>query len=131
MKGLLASLCVVALPLALPAQELPKATEEGKKAAVELLDACAKAGAIRVATDTRSGERRIVVADETKLKEAARQQLQKFTPAARDFLLRAHEHPGVVALLVELGQQTKDERALAFGRLFSGWLLAQRLQYRE
>jgi CHAT domain-containing protein/tetratricopeptide (TPR) repeat protein len=131
MKGLLVSLCVPALPLALPAQELPKPTEEGMKAAKELLVAFGKAGALKVGKDPRTGALRTVVADEGKLKEAARKLREKFTPAARDFLLRGHEDPGAVALLLELGQQARDDRALAFGRLFSGRLLGQRLQFQR
>src|SRR5262249_23174169 len=131
MKGLLVSLCVVALPLRLGAQVFPKATKEGQEAAAKLLAACEMAGAIKFVTDPHSKADRIVVADEAKLKEAARQHVKRFTPAVRDVLLRLHDDPGIVALLLKMGQQAKDERALAFGHFFSARLLTQRLQYRE
>jgi CHAT domain-containing protein/tetratricopeptide (TPR) repeat protein len=124
-------LCLLASAAPTPAQQFPPLTEEGKKAAGELMATCEKAGAIKLVTEPRSKARRIVVADGAKLKEVAQQQRQKFTPAARDALLRYHAHPGAVALLLRLGQEVGDERAVAFGRLFSGGLLEQRLAYRE
>jgi CHAT domain-containing protein/tetratricopeptide (TPR) repeat protein len=49
----------------------------------------------------------------------------------RDYLLRLNQHPGIVASLVQIAEETGDEQALAFGRLFSARLLEQQLNYRE
>src|SRR5690349_17938129 len=105
MRKLMAVLCLLVLPAASPGQELPKATEEGKKAGTELIEACKKAGALKGVTDPRSKAERIVVADEAKLNEVVKQQRKQLTPALRDALLQYYEQPGVVTLLLRLGQE--------------------------
>jgi CHAT domain-containing protein/tetratricopeptide (TPR) repeat protein len=123
--------CLLTLPTALPAQELPKVTEEAKKAANDLLATALKAGALQVETDPRTKDKRLVVADERKLQEVAKQQRKQFTPALRDALLPFPNHPGIVALLLHLGQEVGDDRAVAFAQLFAAEALAEQLKYRE
>jgi tetratricopeptide (TPR) repeat protein len=130
-KKLMAVLGFLALPAASLGQELPKATEEGKAAATALIEACKNAGALKTATDPRTKAERIVVADGTKLKEIIHRQRQQFTPALRNGLLPHHEHSGVVTLLLQLGEATGDDQAVAFGRLFAADGLMDQVKYPE
>jgi hypothetical protein len=66
-------LCLLAFVVPAAAQQLPPVTEQGKKAANELLFAFDKAGAIKRVKEPLTGQPRIVVADQAKLKEAVRQ----------------------------------------------------------
>jgi CHAT domain-containing protein/Flp pilus assembly protein TadD len=131
MKKLMAVGFLIVLPVASFGQELPKVTEEGKRAAMALIEACKKAGALKAVTDPRTKAERMVVADEMRLKEVVQQQSQKYTPALRDALLAFHDHPGVVAVLLRLGQEAGDDQALAVGRFYSAKVLAEELKYQE
>src|SRR5258708_40072713 len=105
MRRLMVVLCLLTYRAQAAAQEFPPVTEEGKKAATELLIAFDKAGAIKRVKEPRTGVQQIVVADETKLKETAREHRTKFTSSVRDALLQLYGHPGVVALLLRLGEE--------------------------
>jgi hypothetical protein len=81
MKKLMIVVCLLALSMSSRAQDLPKITEEGKKAAMALLEVCAKVGALKVVIDPRTKDKRIVVADEKKLNAVVKDQRRKLTPA--------------------------------------------------
>ena len=115
----------------MPAQRLPPATEEGKKAALELMNASVKGGAIKVVKDPSTGSQRLVVADETKLKKAARYRPGSSLRPSGMRRCAYHNSPGAVALLLRLGEEAGDDRAVAFGYLFSGDLLNQQGGYQQ
>src|ERR1041385_4618414 len=102
MRRLLLAACLLTLAVPSSGQELPRVTEEGKRAVLELLIECTNTGAIKLVRDP-SGAERIVLADEQKLREVVKQRRNKITPALRDALLRYHEQPGAVALLQVIG----------------------------
>jgi hypothetical protein len=111
------------------AQDLPPVTEAAQKAATELVLLCQNNGALKGVINPRTRIPHTIVANEAKLKEIIQQQRKHFTPAVRDALLRYNDHPGVLALLLGLGQETKDDRAVAFAHFFSAWSLAGELKY--
>src|SRR5205823_4172834 len=122
---------LLAVPRVVPGQELPKVTPDGMKAAAQLLEAGKKAGAIKAVKDRRTQTGLFVVADETKLRELVDQQKTQFTPAVRDALLIYWNHPAIAALLLHLGKQTGDDRAVAFGNLFLADWLREESKLRE
>ncbi|MBI1914996.1 MAG: tetratricopeptide repeat protein [Planctomycetes bacterium] len=124
-------LCLLAVPSVAPSQELPKVTEEGKKAANTLLNAFVKEGGLKVETDPKTKQQIILVREHKKLRELVKQRRDDFTPAVRDALLGLHRHPGIVAVLLAAGEEKGDEQATAFGRFFSARIVAQQLRYRE
>src|SRR5947209_3982831 len=131
MRQALVVLCVVALPAVVRGQELPRVTPEASRAAQQLVDACKKAGALKIETDPRTRAIRTVVADETKLAAIIRQQARTFTPAMRDALLRYHEQPGVMALLLGLGHGVGDDLAVVYGKFFTARLQTEQLTFEE
>ena len=108
-----------------PAQELPKVTDEGKKALASLLRICEKAAALGLRRDPRTGADLIVVADQKKLREVVKEQRRQLTPALRDSLVHLRQHPGAMALLLAIGEETGDRRATAFATFFLARLVEQ------
>ena len=108
-----------------PAQEFPKSTEEGRKALAELLRLCEKEGALALRTDPRTKADRIVVADQQKLQDVVKAQRRRLTPPLRDSLVHLRDHPGAMALLLAIGQETADRQATAFAAFFLARLVEQ------
>ena len=73
----------------------------------------------------RDGTDLIVVADQKKLREVVKEQRRQLTPALRDSLLHLRQHPGAMALLLALGEETGDRRATAFAAFFLARLVEQ------
>jgi CHAT domain-containing protein/Flp pilus assembly protein TadD len=124
-------LCLLAVPSVALSQELPKATEEGQKAAGTLFTAFVKEGGLKVEIDPKTKQRGIVVGDPKKLRELVKQRRDDFTPAARDFLLRLTSHPGIVAVLLVAGEEKGDPQATAFGRFFAARIAVRQRRLRE
>jgi CHAT domain-containing protein/Flp pilus assembly protein TadD len=108
------------------AQELPKVTEEGKKALTDLLAACEKAGALKLRDEPGTATPRIVVADKEKLQAVIKQQRALLTPALRDSLVHLGAHPGAMSLLLAIGEVTNDLRAKAFAIFFLSRIVEQK-----
>src|SRR5947209_4765243 len=125
MRMLLAGMVLLVVARPVVGQELPKASEEGKKAAGELLKKCLAAGAMEAVKDPRTNAERIVLADQQKLQEVVKQERNRLTPALRDALVHQYEHPGAIALLVEIAQATGDRQAKAFAMFFMAGSMLQ------
>jgi tetratricopeptide (TPR) repeat protein len=119
---LVAVVCVVG-SLPLRGQEFPKVTEEGKQALAKLIAECQKTGALKEILDPRTRKARLQ-ADVEKLRVVVKKQRALLTPALRDALVDRSQEPALVTLLGEVGEETKDDQARAFGR----YLLAEHLQ---
>src|SRR5262245_23457262 len=79
---ILIGLACVAIPSSAHGQKFPPVTEEGKKAANELIETCKQAGAIKEVADPKTKRSLFVVADAKGLKGVIQQHRQLLTPAA-------------------------------------------------
>jgi tetratricopeptide (TPR) repeat protein/CHAT domain-containing protein len=119
------------------AQEVPKATPDGKRALAELLRACADAGALKEVVAQPGKEPAWQPGDSTKLAAVFAARKEKLTPVVRDaifaaiFAARRVPDPVFLALLEAFGRQTKDERAQGWAALLTGFSEQQRLRLEE
>jgi tetratricopeptide (TPR) repeat protein len=112
----------VALVLACPAAaQFPDTTPEGKKALLELLGHCRKVGGLKVVQDPLTGAQRIELADLARLKKGVADRRALLTPALRNSLVRYGNRPALVTLLRLVGEETKDDQALAFATFFTAF----------
>src|SRR5262245_33519839 len=111
-----------------PAQEVPKATPEGKRDLIELARACFADGGLK---DEGEGPRKTLRVDADQLRKTLAARRQLLTPDVRDTLvagwLEVQSDPGkqnlaaaYLAILEAFGQETRDDRALGFAALFAG-----------
>jgi CHAT domain-containing protein/Tfp pilus assembly protein PilF len=127
MTGILITL----LSPAVWAQRLPEATKDGQEAAADFLVRCTRSGAIKLVPDSGTGTKRILLGDEKALKRVVHEQKKAITPSLRNALLKLNEQSGIVAVIIQVGQEMGDDEAIAFGRLFSARLREKELKYDE
>src|SRR5262245_20183060 len=119
-RTLLCLLALLLLRMAVSAQELPKVTEEGRKALDQLLRKCVEEGGLKVVEDPRSKVKANVhvLADWTKLRGTVHRQRELLTPALRDALIARWQEPGLLMLLYAVSEETLDDRAWGFAWFF-------------
>ncbi len=117
-------LWTIVLFLACPAaaQEIPKTTDEGKKALSELLRIGLRDGGL----EKETGNDQIVLADVDKLRKTVQVNMELLTPELRNTLVAGWFEAGperqraYVALLRACGEEKKDATALGFAAFFTG-----------
>jgi CHAT domain-containing protein/Tfp pilus assembly protein PilF len=112
-------------------QEWPAPTEQGTRDLAALADACVRAGGLKRVDGPKGGASRLAPADGAKLRGAVAAARGRLGRAVCDAAVDrwkqgdAAERPAWAALLRAAGEESGDERTLAFADLFSAAAAAQ------
>ena len=112
------------------AQELPKATPEGRKALETLIRACIADGGLKFTLEAPK-ETQLVLVDAVKMRATLRANPDLLTDAVRDSLVRGwfttpEKSKVFTSLLRDMGELRKDANALGFAAFFTGVEARQR-----
>jgi tetratricopeptide (TPR) repeat protein/CHAT domain-containing protein len=108
------------------AADRPQPSPEGVKALKQLVQVCVEGNALEVAKDPATGISILKVRDTDKLRALLHEHRDLLTPALRDTAIAVNPKLDHSALLQAVGEETKDNKALAYAALFRGQKEEQR-----
>jgi tetratricopeptide (TPR) repeat protein/CHAT domain-containing protein len=123
--GALTLLLLVAV-VPVPAADRPQPSPEGVKALKQLVQVCVEGNALEVAKDPATGISTLKVRDPDKLRALLHEHRDLLTPALRDTAIAVNPKLDHSALLQAVGEETRDNKALAYAALFRGQKEEQR-----